>query len=753
MGNPHIVFLPSDSLEHALDRAAELWGIQPEYWDIFGRHHPTHPAVKQAILRSMGVEAETQDSIDAAVEDRLWRQWTRTLPPTIVLGENDRAQVDLLLPESSDWSNLRLETCWEDGERHSVELIPHELPVVETAELRGRRFARRRTTLPAALRLGYHQLRIATASGDGIEPCDCRLIVGPERAWCPPSYAGGQRRGAGITVSLYGVRSARNWGCGDTTDLKPLLDWVAGDVRGSFLGLNPLHAIHNRAPYNTSPYLPNCTFYRNFIYIDPERVEEFERSPRARQVYESARFQEQLRHWREAEFVEYEGVARLKLRFLKLLFRTFLRDWRLDTGRAPEFRRWLEAEGEPLDRFAVYCSLDEVLHKRDRSVWLWTQWPETYCDPESAAVREFAAKHWQLVLFYKWLQWLLDRQFAEAQQHAVRLGLPIGLYHDLALATDRFGSDLWAYRRFYVAGCRVGSPPDDFSPDGQDWSFPPPNAEEHREDGYRHFIESIRQSCRHGGALRIDHVMRFFRLFWIPEGLSAAHGAYVRDNSEELLRILALESVRQKVVVVGEDLGTVEPSFREALAKFGMLSYRLLYFEKQGDGRFRLPHEYPRQALVSVTTHDLPTIAGFWMGRDIESRRATGIIDDAVYRSQREDRVRDKQKLLDTLLTLKLLPDGFSRSAAELPELTGELHYAVVGYLAMTPSMLLALNQEDLTKETEQQNLPGTTGQYPNWRRKMRYTVEELKTVPAARDCVAMFQHWLVRTGRVNAPR
>src|SRR5207248_6273279 len=221
----------------------------------------------------------------------------------------------------------------------------------------------------------------------------------------------------------------------------------------------------------------------------------------------------------------------------------------------------------------------------------------------------------------------VDLQLAKVQEHARKSGMTIGLYHDMALATDRCGSDLWAHRRFYVAGCRVGSPPDDFSPTGQDWSFPPPNAKQHRQDGYRLYSESIRKSLRHGGALRIDHVMRLFRLYWIPEGYDAAHGAYVRELSDDFVRILALESVRNQVVVVGEDLGTVEPEIRDTLARFGILSYRLFYFEQNQRGGFRRHDEYPAHALVSSTTHDLPTLAGFWVGADIEARRAAGVLN------------------------------------------------------------------------------------------------------------------------------
>jgi 4-alpha-glucanotransferase len=742
----HTLFVPSDSIEDALSRAGALWGIEPEYWDIFGHHHVTPPSVTQAILRSRGVAADTREQLDHAVEEMLWSRWSHPVGPVIVLGEHDD-KVEVALPFHVG-GRLRLVFFWESGESEWYEIDPNGCPVSKTAELRGARFEARNVPLPAKLPLGYHDLTVEAVAGYSFPPAKCRFIVGPDRAWCPPEYAGNHRRAAGITVSLYGVRSARNWGCGDATDLIALLDWLASDVQGSFLGLNPLHAIHNRTPYNTSPYLPNCTLYRNFIYIDPEKTEEFATSPGAERIHGSENFQKQLEQLRASQFVEYEKVARLKLRFLKLLFRTFLRRWR--KGDAEPFRVWAQEEGLALHRYATYCALDETLHKENRDLWLWTNWPEEYRNPESAASEAFERKHWRLILFYKWLQWLLDLQFAAAQQHAQERKLTVGLYHDLALATDRYGSDLWANRKLYVHGCRVGSPPDDFSPNGQDWSFPPPNSQAHREDGYRQFVESIRKTCRHGGALRIDHVMRFFRLFWIPEGLTASQGAYVRDNPEELLRILALESVRQKVVVIGEDLGTVEPSFRETLARFGILSYRLLYFEKRPDGGFKLPHEYPRQSLVSVTTHDLPTIGGFWAGRDIESRLAAGIVDRSGYELQKRDRAVEKQRLMDTLFDLNLLPPHVSRDARTIPELTGELHNAIVGYLAMTPSIFLALNQEDLTKEIEQQNLPGTTAQYPNWRRKMRYTVEELTSLKAPRDCAAMFQHWLARTNRVN---
>ena len=591
-------------------------------------------------------------------------------------------------------------------------------------------------TVPEALPLGYYDVTVTIGSRSD----SLRLILTPDRAYFPSDL-----RTAGIAISLYGVRSNRNWGCGDLRDLRDVVDWVASDTAAGFVALNPLHAIHNRRPFNTSPYLPNSVFYQNCIYLDIESTEDFKNSRRAQCLWTSPATQDRLAALRASEFVEYEEVYALKLRFLKLAFLEF----GARPERHPEFDSYLAREGDLLDRFATYCALDEYLHKRDPNIWIWPDWPEPYRDPESTAVAEFRKKHWRSVLFYKYAQWQMDLQLAAAQDYA-RARLPIGLYHDLALATDRCGSDLWAHRSFFISGCRVGSPPDDFAPKGQDWAFPPPNSDRHFETGYRLFTDSIRNNCRHGGALRIDHVMRFFRLYWIPDGVDATQGAYVRDRYEDLIRILALESVRRKVIVVGEDLGTVEPVVRDTLARFGILSYRLFYFERKENGDFRSFEEYPQSALVSTTTHDLPTLAGFWINEDIEARHRLGLLDEDGYRAQLRGRALDKQRMLDLLSRLRLLPPDFPRVAAELPELTGELHNAIIGFLALTPSMLMLVNQEDLTKEVAQQNLPGTTSQYPNWSRKMKFSVEQLSTEKAARDFTTMFRNWLIRTGRAT---
>jgi 4-alpha-glucanotransferase len=686
--------------DDAVRAAAEQNGVQQQFWDVFGKPHTTSPETNRAILTALGLG----NSIN----------WQRLLPPVLVIGEGVPFEIPIRAPRELDRLDLQIRN--ENGESQSISIDLQSVPIQAGAEIEGVHFVERVIELRAKLPLGYHEVQAG--------PCSMRLIVGPDCAQRPQPG-----KHAGLGVSLYGLRSARNWGAGDFRDLRDLIDWAVPALHADFIALNPLHAIHNRAPYNTSPYLPNSIFYRNFLYLDVEAVAGYED---IRAAFETPDTQPELKRLRATEIVEYENVAAIKRRALNLIF---------DAAPPPATcHDWIAAEGDLLRLYATYCALDEHLHAADPNLWVWTAWPEPYQDPASPEVHDFAQSHQREILFHGW-------QIADVQRHARDSCMSIGLYHDLALATDRCGSDLWAHRPFFINGARVGAPPDGFSPTGQDWSFPPPDERRHREDGYRHYIESIRKTMRHGGALRIDHVMRLFRLYWIPEGHNAAEGAYVKDRPEDLVRILALESVRNNAVVIGEDLGTVEDAVRHTLADFGILSYRLLIFEKNAAG-FKMPGEYPAQALTSTTTPDLPTIAGFWTGEDIEARLRTGMADQQAYETQKADRRLDRQHLLNALFAMNLLPPDHERDASRIPQLTPALHYAIMGYLANTNSVLWLVNQEDITRELHQQNLPGTTSEYPNWSRKMRWSIEELSSLPEAQDCAAMVRIWIERTGR-----
>lgn len=717
----------------ALRRALELCGVQTQFWDIFGRERHASAETKTAILGALGIDCTDTRTIENTIDLRLLSVVGRILPPCSVIGTGGSIQLNI--PAENHCDRLHAQIHWEDGSQRSVEIPLSGLNRTEEMYAGGRQWFR--LALPVTVLsggeppLGYHRVEARLCE----QSCEMWLIITPERAWVPAALEAGSKA-AGLGVQLYGLRSERNWGCGDFTDLLGVAGWAKA-LGVSFIALNPLHAIHNRRPYNTSPYLPFSLLYKNFIYLDVERLPEFDQCPRLKADLRSPAIQKELAGLRAADFVNYEGVASIKRRFLRRAFVYGMRHRIIDRA---ALHKWIESEGEALLRFATYCALDEHLHRRNPDLWIWPDWPEEFRNPDSAAVSDFQYKHSRNIEFQCYLQWRLDQQLAEAQAAVRAAGLSIGLYHDLPLATDRYGCELWAHPNCYVAGCRVGSPPDDFSPKGQDWGFPPPNRDHHRASGYRHYVATIRAAVRHGGALRIDHVMRLFRLYWIPDAVDAGSGAYVRDNWEDLIRILALESSRNQYFIVGEDLGTVEPWVREVLARFAILSYRLLYFERADGGRFKLPHEYAHQALVSTTTHDLPTLAGFWTGSDIEARKNAGVLDEAGYQGSRADRERDKQRLTEALRQAQLLPDG------DHSQWSDQVRDACLAYLAQSPAMLLSLNHEDLSGEPAQQNLPGTTAQYPNWGRKMTHSPEELAAAPVTASTRAILE----RLGRAE---
>ena len=374
------------SFDNAIRAAAERYGVQQKFWDVFGQPHITDTDTNRAILRALGYDCTSEESLAASIGRREAVESSRLLPPVMVIGQNEAIH----LPVAS--AELQLET----GEiRHVGPDLPQNLP------------------------LGYHEVR-----ADG---CAMRLIVGPD---CAAGPASGKHAGLGVT--LYGLRSRRNWGCGDFRDLTDLIDWAIPNLHVDFIALNPLHAIHNRTPFNASPYLPNSIFYRNFLYLDIESVAGFE-PPDASAV-------EEIERLRGTEIVEYERVAAVKRRALEQIFATH--------SPGGDCLEWISAESNLLRLYATYCALDEYLRSRNPDLWVWTDWPPEYREPSSPEVSEFARTHEHEILFHGWVQWLIDGQIGAVQKHALAAGMKIGLYHDLALATDRCGSDLWAIGLF-----------------------------------------------------------------------------------------------------------------------------------------------------------------------------------------------------------------------------------------------------------------------------------------------------------------
>jgi 4-alpha-glucanotransferase len=450
-----------------------------------------------------------------------------------------------------------------------------------------------------------------------------------------------------------------------------------------------------------------------------------------------AGFRAELEQLRTAELVDYPGVARLKLPILERIYAVFRERHlgrRAARGRAfDSFRREL---GEDLERHCVFDALHEHMLKT-AGAWSWQNWPGPFRRPDSPEVAAFAREHRERVEFFAWLQWLADAQLRDAQVRARRAGMPIGLYQDIAVAVNPAGSMAWAHPGVSVAGANVGAPPDWFNPNGQNWALAPLSPFGLHEQCYAAFIRALRQNMRHAGAVRVDHVMGLKRLYWIPIGASAAEGAYVRYPFDDLVRLIALESVRARCLVIGEDLGTVPEGFRPAMERAGLMSCRVVYFERDAQQTFIPPERYPAAALASVSTHDLPTLKGFWTHRDIAWRELLNMLPnpDSVA-AARKERSRDRVLLLQALHDAGLLPAGLDPEEPpdELPE---EVILAVHRFLARSPCRLLMVQLEDALGEAEQPNLPGSSEGHPNWRRRPRLGVEAFADDPLVRAIAA----------------
>jgi len=423
--------------------------------------------------------------------------------------------------------------------------------------------------------------------------------------------------------------------------------------------------------------------------------------------------------------VDYPGVARAKLPVLRALYEHFRHEHlERSTDRARAFRNFQAERGEPLRRHALHDAIDAWLRPQEPDrFWGWPAWPAELRDPAGVAAAAFEERHRVEVDFHAWLQWVADGQLGAVQELACSLGMPIGLYGDYAVGVNPAGSETWSDQQVYRMGAGVGAPPDPLALKGQDWGIPPQDPHALAAARYRPFRDLIAANMRHFGALRLDHVMALFRQWWVPVGRGATEGGYVHYPLEDLMSVLALESAQHRCMVVGEDLGTVPDEMRHAMAEFAVYSYKVLLFEKHADGRFRRPGEYVRRAIATVTTHDLPTLRGYWAGRDLELRDRLHLFPgDDIRRHVYDERVRDRAQLLAALHDAGLDPapgdaaeQGFSESVA----------HAVQLYLARSAAGLVVLQIEDLLGMSDPVNVPGTSDEHANWQRKVSANVDE----------------------------
>jgi 4-alpha-glucanotransferase len=707
----------------ALRRLADQVGIIAEYVDQTGKEtRATSDETRVALLAALGFDAASDQGARRELEALQERDADRIIPPACVL-------------ELSPGRRLKARITLPRGTAGRVVLA------AELRDEHGRRFRRYgRVTvprgtgnspdwlelpLPRAVGVGYHTLRVGIRTAGGEDEAAQSLIIVPPS--CPTAdEVLGERRLFGLTANLYTVRSRRNWGVGDLTDLRQLAEWGAASGAG-FIGVNPLHALLNRDGA-VSPYSPVTRLFRNPLYIDVEAVPELADSPEAQALIAAPDFRRALAELRAADRVDYARVMALKLPVLRALFRTFrARHGGTDNPPARGYGRFLRAQGSLLDDFATWAALVEHLAGQTggaSEAYDWHAWPEPYRDPRSPAVAAFREEHDEAVDFHRWLQFELDTQLAAAAGRARDAGMALGVYQDLAIGSSPNGSDTWGFPQLFVDGVSVGAPPDQYSAEGQNWGFPPLHPLRLADDGFRYWIALVRASLRHAGALRMDHVMGLFQQFWIPSGASGKEGAYVRFPSRELLGILALESTRHRALVVGEDLGTVPAEVPPALEKWGILSSKVLYFEHDEQG-YLPAKRYERRALATANTHDMATLAGFWEGSDIALRRDAEIIDDDAARKAERTRERERKHLVSRLAADGALDDG--REPRDDAELVGAVHR----FLAKTPSVLVGLSLDDLTAERSPVNLPGVgPDRYPSWTRRMARSIEELPHDP-----------------------
>ena len=711
-----------------------LCGITSQYWDNFGRRHRTSQATYRDLLSAMGVPWEDPETLEQEIARRRLGPWGAMLSPVqLIKPASVRAGATVRVwspgPEPQAAVDVFGEMVSETGERYQWETRLTPAGRLKSQAVPGGFRVAVPLPLPADLKLGYYDLTLKVRSGGREETGRTRLIAAPPQAYAPAWLEEG-RRAWGLNLPLYALRSRANWGVGDFADLMTVIRW-AGPLGAAFVGVNPLHAAGGQPYADPSPYFPTSRIFLNVLYLSLEMAPELPACRKAQDLLASPEFQAAKARLATAALVPYGEVYRLKRRVLKLLYQTFCEAHGAPEGsprsaRGQEFARFVTAGGESLARFGQFSALAD--HHREGD---WRRWPEPYQHPDSPAVAKFAREHAKEVRFYQYGQWLAVTQLGQVCQESQKQGLPFTLYEDLALGASPGGFDTWAHQELFARGPAIGAPPDAFNPQGQNWGLPPLIPERLRASGYQLFIDTLRANLPPGGMLRLDHVMGLFRLLWIPQGTEAARGAYVTYPARELLAILALESVRRRALIIGEDLGTVPPRIRRELDKARVFSYRVFYFERDANRHFLPPEAYPARAMATVTTHDLPTLAGFWQGHDLALKRTVNLYPEArLAEADAAAREQDRRFLLEDLWHRGVLGDG----AAYVPEAGDscplELREAILDYLAQSEAALMEVRLEEIFGVPEQQNLPGTRQEHPNWRVKFPLTLEQMEQAP-----------------------
>ena len=706
-----------------LQTLVEMRGIESNYVDAWGKPATIADSSKAKLLNALGYDTSDESAVYEQLNQETLSYWQSPLNPVQVSRVSDKLQFSVRLPIELVNDAYTFVVTTENGTEFTQTFIPVDAQLIDAAQIEDVEYQEYVIDCEHDIEPGYHTLAL-TVEGDDEALTTMRLIMAQDACYMPDSVAAG-RKVWGLSVQLYCVRSQQNWGIGDFSDLSRLVT-DAAQTGAQFIGLNPIHALYPANPDACSPYGPSSRRWLNFLYLDVTALEGYQDAS-VQQIVNDPEFKAKLQAARDAQHVDYNAVAQLKLAVLGAIFDVYEKQYLKATSQPRKaFEQFVKEGGESLDMLAVYDVMQEHLKEAGQPSWGWPVFPERFKEYHKPDVAKFAKKHARRVTFYQFLQWQAARQLEQANQAAQDAGMTIGLYRDLAVGVSEGSAEIWGNKDLYCVKASVGAPPDVLGPLGQNWGLPPMDPKRLYEQAYQPIIDLFSSNMASAGALRIDHVMALLRLWWVPKGDHARDGGYVYYPVDDLLGILALESHRNKNLVIGEDLGTVPEEIRGKLADNGIYSYRVFFFEQAEDGGFFSPGHYPEQSMSTLTTHDMPTLIGYWHCLDLELGKTLGLyptqeILDTLYQSRHED----KQAILNSLHGHHSISDEVGHDVNHTA-MSQALNFGLQTHMATGSSALLSLQLEDWLQMDKPVNIPGTFDEYPNWRRKLTRNLEDI---------------------------
>jgi 4-alpha-glucanotransferase len=692
--------MKSKELIRHLHQLARLYNIQTAYYDVSHHRQPASVDSLLAILKAIGAPIASLGDVPSALREKRQALRQRMLEPVTIAWNGSPPVIRVCVPDSM------VEAVWlghldtEDNIRNTWQFQASELPVLEKTDIEGTTYVVKQINLPEGLPWGYHKFLLEI----GANTVETLIISSPGKAYLPPEES--RERRWGIFMPLYAAHTRNSWGSGDYTALSSLADWTSS-LGGRTVATLPLLPTFLDEPFEPGPYAPVSRLLWNEFYIDIESVPELSESPRAQAILQSESFLSKIKELQDKPLVDYRQLMSLKRRVLEECCQYLITE---KQGQFEDFMTFIRAN--PL--IEDYARFRATVEK-----WRspWPTWPERLRD---GTLNENDYEQ-NIKLYHTYAQWLAHQQVQGLAGRAHSKG--VTLYFDLPLGTHPDGYDVWRERENFALEVTTGAPPDSVFTWGQDWLFPPLHPERIRQQGYRYVRDYLHHHLRQAGMLRIDHVMGLHRLFWIPRGLGAKQGVYVRYHAEELYAILTLESQRHRSVIVGEDLGTVPSYVRPAMSKHNLQRMYVLHYELAYSDKLHRPQ---RNTVASLNTHDMPPFASFWQGLDIPERLSLGLLNEKSAQIEKKDRQKIRKALATFLRKGDWLHDKDTDVRAVLK--------ACLSFLSTSLARVVLVNLEDLWLETQSQNVPSTDDRNPNWCRKARYTFEEFCQLPEVRD-------------------